>query len=201
MSFVTENFLIICVLSNTLILALEGYFTDDSVFVIMNTVFTAIFAVEMTLKLYGLGIDKYCQDAFNIFDGIVVILSFVEIIIDRVTAHENLTINTDDPTMSNGGTSAISAFRAIRIFRTFRVLRVSRLLRGLRFMKVIVEVIGGCIEQFTYISMLLFLMIFIVSLLGMKFFGGKFADFNQAYVRQNFDTFHNAFLTIFQILT
>jgi hypothetical protein len=55
---------------------------------------------------------------------------------------------------SSSGGSAISAFRAIRIFRTFRVLRVSRILRGLRFMKIIVEVIGGAIEQFTYIALL-----------------------------------------------
>lgn len=68
-------------------------------------------------------------------------------------------------------------------------------------MKVIVEVLGGAIEQFTYIAMLLFLMIFIISLLGMEFFGGKFKFDEQARVRQNFDSFPMAFLTVFQILT
>lgn len=68
-------------------------------------------------------------------------------------------------------------------------------------MQVIVEVLGGAIEQFTYIAMLLFLMIFIISLLGMEFFGGKFEFNEQLVTRQNFDSFPMAFLTVFQILT
>ena len=152
----------------------------------------------MIIKLYGFGFRKYANDYFNLFDGVVVILSAVEIVIEQVTA-SNSTGDTSAVTedgeevTTTSGTSAISAFRAIRIFRTFRVLRVSRMLRGLRFMKVIVEVIGGAIEQFTYITLLLFLMIFIFSLLGMQFFGGKFDFRDQAITRQNFDTFLKAF--------
>ena len=85
----------------------------------------------------------------------------IEKITDNATemASENTCIptaaNSDcDEISGSSGTSAISAFRAIRIFRTFRVLRVSRILRGLRFMKVIVEVIGGALEQFAYIALL-----------------------------------------------
>lgn len=51
--------------------------------------------------------------------------------------------------------------------------------------------------------MLLFLNVFIFSLLGMQVFGGKY-DFEKGeneYVRQNFDTFYSAFLTVFQLLT
>jgi hypothetical protein len=68
-------------------------------------------------------------------------------------------------------------------------------------MKVIVEVIGGALEQFAYIALLLFLMIFIVSLLGMQIFGGNFDFPDQKRVRLNFDSFPTAFMTIFQVLT
>ena len=129
----------------------------------MNFVFTMIFAIEMCIKLYGLGVQGYVSDNFNTFDGIVVILSLIEIMIESITASNSTTSSTDcDPDVdsdcvasASSGTSAISAFRAIRIFRTFRVLRVSRILRGLQFMQVIVDVVGGAIEQFMYIALLL----------------------------------------------
>ena len=35
---------------------------------------TIIFAVEMVLKLIGLGFRQYLRDGFNIFDGIIVIV-------------------------------------------------------------------------------------------------------------------------------
>lgn len=180
----------ICVFSNTIILAMDGLVSEqvNAVLVNMNFTFTAIFGAEMLLKLYGLGLKGYCMDYFNVFDGLVVILSIVELVVQEVVA-------SDSGSDSGGtsGTSGISAFRAVRIFRIFRVLRVSRLLRSLRFMKVIVEVVGGTLEQFTYISMLLFLMIYIVSLLGMEIFGSKFDFPNQIYTRQNFDSFWSAF--------
>lgn len=163
-SFFIDNFLMLCVFGNTIILGMDGLVSSsaETLLVNLNLTFTVIFSVEMIIKLYGFGLRKYASDYFNIFDGIVVILSMVEIVIEQITAASSsedttatTTTTTDEEEESTtSGTSAISAFRAIRIFRTFRVLRVTRALRGLRFMKVIVEVIGGAIEQFTYIALL-----------------------------------------------
>ena len=49
---------------------------------ISNYVFTGLFTLEMVLKLFALGLFEYIADSFNLFDGIVVILSLVEIILD-----------------------------------------------------------------------------------------------------------------------
>jgi hypothetical protein len=202
-----DLFLMLCVFGNTVILGMDGLVDEDTEaqFVTMNLVFTVIFGVEMVIKLYGFGLKEYCADYFNVFDGFVVILSFVEIAIEKITAASAepvvVVLDEDGEDTSAGQKSAISAFRAIRIFRIFRVLRVTRLLRGLLFMKIIVQVIGKTIEDFAYISMLLFLMIIIFSLLGMQIFGGNFVFEDQEYVRMNFDTFFNAFLSNFQILT
>jgi len=133
---------------------------------LINLIFTAIFIIEMTFKIYGKGVKGYCADYFNIFDGVIVLLSIIELVITEISANSSaedtttttVVTSTTDPdeeeATASSGTSAISAFRAVRIFRTFRVLRVGRLLKSLRFMKVIVDVVGGSIEQFTYISML-----------------------------------------------
>lgn len=49
--------------------------------------------------------------------------------------------------------------------------------------------------------MLLALFIFIYTLLGMQIFGGTFINESVSGIRQNFDTFFNAFFSVFQVLT
>lgn len=49
---------------------------------ISNYVFTGLFTFEMVLKLFALGLLEYIADRFNCFDGFVVIMSLVEIVLD-----------------------------------------------------------------------------------------------------------------------
>lgn len=104
-----------------------------------------------------------------------------------------------------GGTNkAVSAFRTVRLFRTFRVLRVTKLLRSLSYMKVITGVISRSINKFILIFVLLLLFIYIYALLGMQIFGGNLdieGNIGQDRIRQNFDSFLNAFIVVFQIMT
>ena len=109
----------LCVLVNTIVLAMDHYGISDEMYDIltdMNFVFTIIFVVEMGLKLIGLGFVVYFNDSMNYLDAGVVILSLVELI------------------FLSDQSSAASAFRTIRIFRTFRVMRVARLFRYLSSM-------------------------------------------------------------------
>ena len=83
---------------NTLILSMDNLITGEENLKLMsnfNKAFTIIFAIEMGLKIFALGIFDYIRDNMNLFDGIIVILSIIE-----------LTILNQD-----GGNSAISAFR------------------------------------------------------------------------------------------
>lgn len=73
--------MMVCVLSNTLVLALDHYGISDDMEEVLNTLnftFTIVFVVEMAVKLAGLGVVTYCKDNMNVFDGIVVLLSIVE---------------------------------------------------------------------------------------------------------------------------
>jgi hypothetical protein len=56
-SFLVDNFLMICVFGNTVILGLDGLVSADAdeILSLMNLIFTIIFTVEMVIKLYGLG--------------------------------------------------------------------------------------------------------------------------------------------------
>lgn len=163
----------VCVLMNTIVLSTDhhGISEDwENVNTELNFAFTIIFAFEMFIKLVGMGVKGYLQDHMNYIDGLVVILSLIEIIFLQ---SEN---------------SAFTAFRTIRIFRTFRVLRVARLFRYLKSMGKIIRVVSDSIDDFAFLFGLLFLFITIFALLGMQIFGGKF-DFPEGRPRANFDSF------------
>ena len=96
-------------ITNTVILSLDGLVDKNNKNLeLFNIAFTYIFTVDMSLKIFGLGIREYIQDKMNIFDTAIVILSLIEHFV------------------FGGGGSAISS---IRILRIFRVLRVSRVIR------------------------------------------------------------------------
>jgi hypothetical protein len=123
---------------------------EDLVF--MNDIFTWIFIIEMTLKLMARGPKKYAKEPMNLLDGGVVILSIVEIIMGLLGG------------ASGGG--GLQAFRTVRVFRTFRVLRVTRILRALKSMAQVIGVIQRTFMDFVLITILMFVFIFIYTLLG-----------------------------------
>ena len=96
-------------------------------------------------------------------------------------------------------TKSVSAFRAVRVFRIFRmlrVLRVTRILRALAFMQVIVNVIGKTMTQFIYIAFLLFIFVYIYSLLGMQIYGAEDPVYF-SYGRNDFYSFLDSFISVF----
>ncbi|KAG7227357.1 hypothetical protein INR49_000362, partial [Caranx melampygus] len=72
----------ICIVLNTLFMALEHYpMTDEfnTMLSVGNLVFTGIFTAEMVLKLIAMDPYYYFQQGWNIFDGIIVCLSLMEL--------------------------------------------------------------------------------------------------------------------------
>ena len=77
-------------------------------------------------------------------------------------------------------------------------------------MQIIIGVMQRSVKSFIYIALLLFLFTYIYALLGMCLFGnlhkyevgmGLSNGNNGPVSRGNFDNFHNAFITVFQLLT
>ena len=186
-----ENFLTLCVLFNTIVMAMESYDMDEKMekdLEFLNLIFTWIFIVEMTLKLLARGPKKYAAEPMNLLDGGVVMLSIVEIIMSALGG--------------GGGGGSLQAFRTVRVFRTFRVLRVTRILRALKSMAMVIGVISRSFMDFILIIMLLYVFIFIYTLLGRQIFQGTY-DFgpDTEMPRANFETFLVAFITVFQVVT
>ena len=186
-STLCENFMNLLVIINTVTLAMDRYnqpSSEKDIMDMLNYIFTSIFTAELILKLIGLGIVRYLSDSLNYLDGLVVLFSWVEIIF-------------------LGGGGAISAFRTLRVFRlvrTVRVLRVARLLRGLQSMMTLLDVISNTIGSFGYIGLMLLIIMLIYSLFGIKLFAGRW-NYPDGLPRPNFDSFNNAFIAVFQLLT
>ncbi len=103
---------------------------------ILNFVFSLVFALELLLKLYGLGVRGYFRETFNWFDAIVVAVSLVD-------------IANDPPVLISGGSAnaggGIGALRALRLFRVFRLARFAAGGRELSItMPVSLTCVGGC---------------------------------------------------------
>ena len=137
----------------------------------------------MGLRLTAIGPAKWAGDKMNYMDGTVVTLSLVELVF-------------------LSGNGALGSLKSLRIFRVFRILRVARLLRGLKSMIQIINVLQRSFGSFMYLGMLILLFIFIYALLGMQTFGGKIHDPDvEGTIRYNYNSFNNAFITSFILLT
>ena len=131
----------------------------------------------MIMKIISLGIDGYMKDRFNIFDGLLVSISIVEL-------------------ASQSDSKGLNAFRMLKIVR---VLRMTRLIRSLKYMRIIITVLSSTISSAIYILLLLLLIIYVYSILGMFIYKQQLNKTNGPDMpyRQNFENFENAFLTIF----
>uniref|UniRef100_A0A8C9T4L8 Voltage-dependent T-type calcium channel subunit alpha-1H n=1 Tax=Scleropages formosus TaxID=113540 RepID=A0A8C9T4L8_SCLFO len=174
--------IMIAILINTISMGIEHHEQPEeltNVLEISNIVFTSMFALEMILKLTAFGFFSYLRNAYNIFDGIIVIISVCEIV-----------------GQADGGLS---------VLRTFRLLRVLKLVRFMPALRRQLVVLMKTMDNVATFCMLLMLFIFIFSILGMHIFGCKFSlrtdSGDTVPDRKNFDSLLWAIVTVFQILT
>uniref|UniRef100_A0AAR2L7P3 Voltage-dependent T-type calcium channel subunit alpha n=2 Tax=Pygocentrus nattereri TaxID=42514 RepID=A0AAR2L7P3_PYGNA len=173
--------IMIAILINTLSMGIEYHEQPDELtnaLEISNIVFTSLFALEMLLKLLVYGPFGYIKNPYNIFDGIIVVISVWEIVGQQ-----------------GGGLS---------VLRTFRLMRVLKLVRFMPALQRQLVVLMKTMDNVATFCMLLMLFIFIFSILGMHLFGCKFGserDGDTMPDRKNFDSLLWAIVTVFQILT
>lgn len=168
---------------NIAVLASDHYGIDEktqSSLADINNFCTMIFFIEMILKIIGLGIMNFTRDFMNDLDLCIVVLSIVEFFFEQSTG--------------------FNALRALRVLRLFRVLKVFRIFRYTSSLVLLLKVLGTSLSNFAYLFMLLLLLLLIFTLLGIQLFGGTF-NFPEGLPRNNFDSFHWAFVTMFQVLS
>eukprot|EP00803_Ostreobium_quekettii_P004183 evm.model.scf_87.8 EVM.evm.TU.scf_87.8 scf_87:120717-129538(-) len=148
----------ILIVINTIVMASEYHgmtAQHEAINELVNVILSMYFAVEMGVKLVGLQWRGYIEDRMNVFDGVVVVASLVEITLTFTPIGASL-----------GG--------SLSILRTFRLMRVFKLARSWKELNKIINTIFKSLSSIAYLSLILLLFIFITALLGMQLFGYKF---------------------------
>ena len=111
-----DRFVTLLIVANTVTLASEYHGMDQNLFDLLqqiNVLLTLAFALEMVLKVLGLGVLAYCSDRMNLFDAAIVIVSIVEML------------------SSQSSMSVLRAFRLVRVLRSVKFLRQYKRMRQL----------------------------------------------------------------------
>jgi hypothetical protein len=135
---------VILILLNAILLSLDYYDCPAILTTIIddgNKAFTCIFAVEMVLKLLGLGVKKYVMDGFNDFDAIIVIIGLLEFF--QVSS------------------------KAILVLRCFRLLRIFKIVRAWKSLRKLLHTVLASLSSIANLALLMMLLIFIYALIGM----------------------------------
>uniref|UniRef100_A0A3Q2VCQ3 Voltage-dependent L-type calcium channel subunit alpha n=1 Tax=Haplochromis burtoni TaxID=8153 RepID=A0A3Q2VCQ3_HAPBU len=145
-----------------------------------NKILLLLFTLEMLMKMYAFGLQIYFMALFNRFDCFVVCGGILETLLVEFEVIPPI---------------GISVLRCIRLLRIFKMTRHWAALSDL------VTSLLNSMKAICSLLLLLFLFLIIFALLGMQLFGGKFNFDETQMKRSTFDSFPQALLTCFQILT
>ena len=157
---------------------------------IISHVFTALFWVEMLLKVGGLGPRLYIMGqggGWNAFDLFVNLLSLLDLALMTYFDSEN------NPSPAN-----------LNVLRTFRLLRALRVLRLTRSFPALRKVLGTIMQssaQIFYLFLLMLIFMVIFSLLGMELFAKPMDDPLWDGSPYRFDNTLHGMVTIFVVLS
>ena len=112
--------------------------------------FVAMFTIELVLKLVGFGPRAFVKDKLNIFDTVIVAISFLEAMLSLFMNEKYL--------------HGMSIMKAMR---TIRMLKLTRYFSGMR--KLLNKLYAG-LKDISGFAVIVLLFIFIWALLGMEMF-------------------------------
>ncbi|KAM5233412.1 sodium channel protein type 11 subunit alpha isoform 2-T4 [Hipposideros larvatus] len=179
----TELAITICIIINTVFLALEHHKMDISFEKMLytgNLVFTGVFMAEVCLKIIALDPYYYFRGGWNIFDTIVALLSIIDVM------------------------------KSDTVFRPLRVLRVFKLAKSWPTLNTLIKIIGHSVGALGNLTVVLAIVIFIFSVVGMQLFGSKYNAIrnntsscdpaSSCLRRWHMGDFYHSFLVVFRIL-
>lgn len=148
-----DNFILLCILGNTLSLTLKWYGQTPFFLAqleIVNLLFGVIFTIEAIMKILAYR-RNYFREAWNKFDFTVVILTWVVVIIMSFDLPFDVSILG-------------------MIARTLRIGRVFRLVKRVSAIQIILQTLLEAIPAISALGLLLGLLFFLYSIIGLSQF-------------------------------
>ena len=171
-----QNTILVVIILNSILLGLQtspAVMTSiGGILEILDTVCLDIFIVEMLLKMVAYKFIGYFKSAWNWFDFVIIITSLLS------------------------GLAVLSSVRILRVFRVFRSLKGLRgfkMISSLKPLQVIIAAIGRSIPGISWTALLLMIIYYIFSIIGVTQFGETFPDW--------FGDIPKAMYTLFQVMT
>ncbi|XP_056610320.1 sodium channel, voltage-gated, type I-like, alpha [Triplophysa dalaica] len=179
-----DLFITICIVINTVFMAMEFYPMDNSFSNLLSTgnqVFIVIFTAEMILKIIALDPYMYFQEGWNIFDSIIVSLSLLEVCLAKVLPGKGF-------------------------LRPFRLLRIFKLAKSWPTLNMLIKIIGNSLGALSNLTLVLAIIVFIFAVVGTQLFGKSYRDCvckissDCTLPRWHMSDFFHSFLIVFRVL-
>ena len=131
------------------------------------------------IKLIAFGQD-YFSDGWNTFDFVIVLAAWLGTIANNI--------------------DGLDLGQSTTIIKSFRILRIFKIIKKYKSLRILFYTFIGAIQQLTNVGGLLFLFLFLYSVLGVFMFAGiKQQEVLNEHA--NFTGFHYALITLFRMAT
>ncbi|XP_055884029.1 muscle calcium channel subunit alpha-1-like isoform X4 [Biomphalaria glabrata] len=180
-----EYGIFVLIMLNTLTLSMKYYNQPveySNAMDYLNMIFTGVFTLEFIFKLTAFRFKNYFGDAWNVFDFIIVLGSYIDILIATFSPEKE----------SETKVGIIS----INFFRLFRVMRLIKLLSRGEGIRTLLWTFIKSFQALPYVALLIVMLFFIYAVIGMQLFGRIKLDLStEIHDMNNFQHFHFADLS------
>lgn len=177
------HFIQLCIFSNTLVAGLSIEIDpDNKVWHYIELFFTAVFAMEMLVKLYVLRLG-YFESNWNRFDFVICFVSLLEVSV-----------------LSQMDADALESMSTMRIFRLIRLLRMFRSVKVNRHLIVLSEALAASLRSMLWVGALLMLVVYSVAVVCRSSVDIEAYKETELQAENWFDTLGSAMITLFALI-
>jgi hypothetical protein len=176
------NFINVCIVLNFVVNAQDHYPIEekwDFALLVANSIFTAIFTLEVTAKIVAFGPRLFVSSKWNIFDLIVVVTSVGGLVLELYFARRSF------------GSS----------FRTLRLVRLLRLIKATKRVQNMIVKLGFALYALNNVAALICVAVCVFALFGMRLFAHIKWDYDVIDHNNNLTEFTPAILMMLRLAT
>jgi len=122
--FLDDRFILVLIFINSVLIFIQDFDGAPAFLNYLDNFFTALFTVEMIIKIRYYGFQEYWRNLWNRFDFILIMIALFSLLIDLLDVGHNIPL------------SYILVLRVLRLFKSFRIFRflpnINNIVKGLR---------------------------------------------------------------------